>query len=164
MKFFPKGTTDPEDYSGGRTADDVIKYINEKAGTSAKAFVAPTSVTVLNEDNFESIALDISKDVLVEFYAPWCGHCKKLAPIYEQLSEAFESEPNVVIAKVDATENTALAGTYDVKGYPTLKFFPRGSTEAVDYSQGRTLDAFVQFINEEAGTRRKSDGTLERAV
>jgi len=51
--------------------------------------------------------MDSTKDVLVEYYAPWCGHCKSLAPIYEELAQSLKSNPNVLIAKMDATANEA---------------------------------------------------------
>lgn len=56
---------------------------------------APTAVTVLTPDNFDKIVMDPTKDVLVEFYAPWCGHCKSLAPIYEKVAATYAGEPNV---------------------------------------------------------------------
>merc|ERR1712013_104761 len=134
-------------------------------GTSAKVIEPPSAVTTITSANFASIALDASKDVLVEFYAPWCGHCKKLAPVYDSVASAFINEENVVVAKVDATENSDLGETYDVSGYPTIKFFPRGEgEEVVDYKEARTANAFVQFLNENAGTRRNADGTLSRSA
>lgn len=63
-----------------------MDFLNQKAGTNARIKEAPTAVTVLTDDNFDSIVKDSTKNVLVEFYAPWCGHCKSLAPIYEKLA------------------------------------------------------------------------------
>mmetsp|Transcript_12112 Transcript_12112/g.15131 ORF Transcript_12112/g.15131 Transcript_12112/m.15131 type:complete len:359 (-) Transcript_12112:35-1111(-) len=163
LKFFPKGSTKPEDYSSGRTADAVVKFINGKAGTSVEVKEPPSLVTKLTSSNFDEIALG-GKNVLVEFYAPWCGHCKQLAPTYEQVAGAFEQEDSVVIAKVDATEEGDLASKYGVSGYPTLKYFPAGKKDAVDYKGGRSLKNFVDYINDQAGTRRKEDGTLARAA
>lgn len=102
-------------------------------------------VKVLVGKNFESVAFDETKDVLVEFYAPWCGHCKQLAPIYDELAEKFKDHPTIVIAKMDSTANEVNDVT--VRGFPTLKFFPANSgRKIVDYSGGRTLEDFVAFL------------------
>ena len=84
--------------------------------------------------------------------------------MYDTVATAFENEENVIVAKVDATENNAVSSRYEVKGYPTIKFFPRGSDKVVDYQSARSADAFVDFLNENAGTRRKVDGTLKKSV
>jgi len=127
---------------------------------TAKVVEPPSFVTTLTTDNFDSIALDQSKDVLVEFYAPWCGHCKKLKPVYEEVASAFSNEANVVVAKVDATAESDLGSKYEVKGYPTIKFFPKGTDDVMDYQSGRSAKAFVDFLNDNAGTRRNVDGSL----
>jgi protein disulfide-isomerase A6 len=125
LKYFPAGSKEGEAYSGGRTAADIIGFVNGKTGSNARLKSAATAVTVLDPSNFDSIALDPSKDVLVEFYAPWCGHCKKLAPDYEKVAASFEGEDSVVIASVDADGHKELGSRYGVSGYPTIKFFPR---------------------------------------
>jgi len=97
------------------------------------------------------MVLTNTKDVLVEFYAPWCGHCKSLAPIYEKLGEHFKDNENILIAQMDATAND-VDPIYDVRGFPTIKFFPgfsKGETPN-DYQGERTLEAFVQFLNDNA--------------
>jgi len=160
LKFFPKGSTKPEDYQGGRTADDIITFINNKVGTRVKAKKAASAVTILDDSNFDKIVMDPTKDVLVEFYAPWCGHCKRLAPDYEKVASAFENEKNVVVANIDADEHKSIAEKYGVSGFPTLKWFSKNNKQPQDYDQGRDVQTFIDFINHQSGTFRESDGTL----
>jgi thioredoxin-like negative regulator of GroEL len=96
-------------YTGSREPEDIIKFINEKAGTNVKLPTPVSYVTVLTPENFDKVVLDPAKDVFVEFYAPWCGHCKHLAPTYEKFATAFKAEPDVVIAKIDADKYKDLA-------------------------------------------------------
>jgi len=103
-----------------------------------------TPVKTLVSSNFDEVVLDKEKDVLVEFYAPWCGHCKQLAPIYDQLGEKFAESPTVVVAKIDATANE-LEHT-KITSFPTLKLYKRGDNEAVDYNGERTLEGLSKFI------------------
>ncbi|KAK8828956.1 hypothetical protein WA538_000959 [Blastocystis sp. DL] len=81
----------------------------------------------------------------VKFYAPWCGHCKKLAPIWEDLADALEGEVNV--AQVDATENAILSDLYEIEGFPTLYFFENGKFAA--YEGPRELEALKTFATED---------------
>lgn len=104
-------------------------------------------VKVLVGKNFEEVALDQSKFVFVEFYAPWCGHCKQLAPIWDELGEHFKGDDEVVIAKMDSTKNEV--EQVSVQGFPTLKFFPKGSTEVIDYNGGRTLEDLIKFVEKQ---------------
>lgn len=160
IKWFPKGSLEPKDFSGGRTLESLVEFVNQEAGTHVKVSAPVSDVVVLTPENFDSIALDDSKDVLVEFYAPWCGHCKSLAPVYDQVATVFKGERDVIIAKVDADSHKSLGEKYGVSGYPTLKFFPKGNKAGDDYDGGRDLDDFVAFINEQAGTSRDSKGHL----
>jgi protein disulfide-isomerase-like protein len=84
--------------------------------------------------------------------AQWCGHCKHLAPEYERVGEVFRAGDGVVIAKVDADSEKTLAGRFGVTGFPTLKYFPKGSpTKPEDYSGGRTAEDIVDYVNKKAG-------------
>jgi protein disulfide isomerase family A protein 3 len=98
--------------------------------------------------NFQSLVADSKKDVLIEFYAPWCGHCKKLTPIYDELGQKMAGE-EVEIVKMDATANDVPPG-YDVRGFPTLFWLPKNTKTPVAYQGGRELDDFVKFIAEKA--------------
>ncbi|KAI9324015.1 disulfide isomerase-like protein, partial [Obelidium mucronatum] len=89
-----------------------------------------------------------------------CGHCKNLAPTYEKVARAFATESNCIVANVDATVNKDVAEKYGVTGYPTIKFFPEGSTDPETYEQGREEKDFIAYLNEKCGTDRVVGGGL----
>ncbi|OVA16825.1 Thioredoxin [Macleaya cordata] len=160
IQWFSKGSLEPKKYEGPRTAEALAEFVNTEGGTNVKLATIPSSVVVLTEDNFDEVVLDETKDVLVEFYAPWCGHCKSLAPIYEKVASAYKLEEHVVVANLDADKYKDLAEKYGISGFPTLKFFPKGNKAGEDYDGGRDLDDFVAFINEKCGTSRDGKGQL----
>ncbi|KAK4282729.1 hypothetical protein QN277_014073 [Acacia crassicarpa] len=160
IQWFPKGSLEPKKYEGARTAEALAEFVNKEGGTNVKIASVPSSVVILTPDNFDQVVLNETKDVLVEFYAPWCGHCKALAPTYEKVAAAFKLEEDVVIANIDSDQHKDIAEKYGVSGYPTLKFFPRSNKAGEDYDGGRDLDDFVTFINEKSGTSRDGKGQL----
>ncbi|CAF3422000.1 unnamed protein product [Rotaria sp. Silwood1] len=104
-----------------------------------------TPVKILVGKNFHEVAHDKKKTVLVTFIAPWCGHCKQLTPIYEQLGEKYKDNVDVVIAKMDATANEL--EDIKIQSFPTIKLFPKDSDEVIDYQGERTLEALAKFVD-----------------
>jgi len=119
-------------------------------------------VKVLVGKNFDAVVKDKTKSVFVEFYAPWCGHCKDLAPIWDELGEKFKDNEEVVIAKMDATVNEL--ADVKVESFPTLKFFPKNSDEVINYSGQRKLDDLVRYVEsdgKDAGAEADEDEEIE---
>ncbi|GAV71959.1 Thioredoxin domain-containing protein/Thioredoxin_6 domain-containing protein [Cephalotus follicularis] len=102
-------------------------------------------VKVVVADTLQDVVFKSGKNVLIEFYAPWCGHCKKLAPILDEVAISFENDPTVVIAKLDATANDIPNDTFEVQGYPTV-FFRSASGNILPYEGDRTKEDIIDFI------------------
>ncbi|KAL9932274.1 hypothetical protein V8E36_008753 [Tilletia maclaganii] len=169
LKFFDgkNGITAKESYSGPRTLEALAAYITEQTGVRPRIKPTPPPAAVqLNANNFESIVFDSDKTVLVEFYAPWCGHCKNLAPIYEQVAQAFSNDDDCVLAQLDADNqvNRGLAAKYGVEGFPTLKLFKKGpkvvKDEPEDYLLGRDLESLMVFMGAHCKSYRSPTGAL----
>lgn len=114
---------------------------------------ASVAVKTLVYKNFDEIVKDSTKDVLVEFYAPWCGHCKALAPLYEEVAAAFAKVDSVVIAKIDATENY-VDPSYNIRGFPTLLFFPADNKESpMRYESDRDFPSISKYVLDNASVK-----------
>jgi len=107
-------------------------------------------VLALTDANFDSEMADIGVTV-VKFYAPWCGHCKRMAPEYEKAAKILkENDPPVPLVEVDCTTEKDVCQKYEVSGYPTLKVF-RNGVKSADYQGGREAADFVKFLAGQAG-------------
>jgi protein disulfide-isomerase A1 len=154
----------PYDQEKEITLDSIKAFVDDfvagKIEPSIKSEPIPESqdgpVSVVVAKNYEDIVLDDTKDVLIEFYAPWCGHCKSLAPKYEELGALYaksEFKDQVVIAKVDATANDV---PDEIQGFPTIKLYPAGAKDkAVTYSGARTVEDLIEFIAENGKYKAK---------
>ncbi|KAM6973657.1 protein disulfide isomerase family A, member 8 [Aplochiton taeniatus] len=118
-------------------------------------------IKVVVADSFEEIVHNPEKDVLIEFYAPWCGHCKSLEPKYRELAEQLHADPNIVIAKMDASSNDVPHG-YDVQGFPTIYFSGGGRKDQPKRYEGvREVKDFINFLKREASQPPVVSGVRE---
>jgi len=154
-----------EKYQGGREFQELYAYITQhskkyvEAKLNAKDIVGEVhqvadepeldiqvkkdAVLTLSQGSFEeTVAQGIT---FVKFYAPWCGHCRNLAPTWEDLAQKYSSQADIKIAKVDCTEENSLCSRHSVRGYPTLLLF-RGGTQVAEYEQTRSLDSLSAFV------------------
>jgi len=131
-----------------------------KLDPKLKSEEAPTdnngAVKVIVGKTFKQEVVDSGKDVMVEFYAPWCGHCKALEPEYNALGEAFKGTDSVVIAKMDSTANEIESP--EVQGFPTLYFYKAGAKEPTKYHLGRTAKEMEKYIRANAASLQKEGG------
>ncbi|THG08331.1 hypothetical protein TEA_011094 [Camellia sinensis var. sinensis] len=114
------------------------------------------SVKVVVADSLHDMVFNSGKNVLLEFYAPWCGHCKKLAPILDEVAGSFQSDGDVIIAKIDATANDIPVDMFDVKGYPTL-YFRSASGNLLQYDGDRTKEDIIDFIKKNKDKTTQQD-------
>lgn len=174
IKFFGANKRSPKDYEGARTGDamisEVVKQVGRmvkertkggngkgssssssgsKAGQQkAKRPPSANAVVELTDTNFNALVMDSPDLWLVEFFAPWCGHCKNLAPEWENAAKQLKG--SVQLGAVDATEHQSLASKYGVKGYPTIKMFPAGKKKkAKDYQGPREAAGIVSYALQE---------------
>ncbi|XP_010268974.1 PREDICTED: protein disulfide-isomerase [Nelumbo nucifera] len=120
-------------------------------------------VKVVVADSLEDVVFNSGQNVLLEFYAPWCGHCKKLAPILDEVAVSFKSDSDVVIAKLDATANDFPHETFDVKGYPTL-YFRSASGNLLQYDGDRTKEDIIDFIQKNRDETVQPDSVQQETL
>ncbi|KAG7089585.1 hypothetical protein E1B28_011252 [Marasmius oreades] len=162
LKWFDADGKD-EPYEDGRDIEALAGFVTKKSNVKSNIKPpSPPDYHILDIHSFDDVALDESKNVLVSFTAPWCGHCKAMKPTYEKVGTTFKPESDCIVANLDADDkkNTGIAQRYGVTGFPTIKFFPKGSKEPIAYEGGRTEADFVQFLNEKCGTHRAVGGGL----
>lgn len=115
-----------------------------------------SNVLTLTDGSIDE-AIKENSFILIEFYAPWCGHCKRLAPEYEKAADALKAaESKAVIAKVDSTVEKTAASAWSIRGYPTLLYFENGQM-VEKYSGGRTAEEIVKYMTDKASGARKAE-------
>ncbi|XP_041360627.1 protein disulfide-isomerase A6 homolog [Gigantopelta aegis] len=165
IKIFSKNKKAPKDYQGPRTSQGIVdgamneikSVVQDRSGGKKSGGGGgggggkagdPKDVVELTDSNFEELVLKSDDLWLVEFYAPWCGHCKNLAPHWAQA--ASELKGKVKVGALDATVHTVMSSRYGVQGFPTIKMFAAGKKDdgAVDYDGGRTASDIISWAKD----------------
>lgn len=172
IKIFVPGNSKPIDYQGPRTAQGLVdaamkelrNQVNRRLGGKGSSSSGGGSggggggggsdkdVVELTNDNFRNLVLNSKEMWLVEFFAPWCGHCKNLEPHWAKAATQLKKH-GVKLGAVDATVHQDIASEFNVRGYPTIKYFPAGAKDrssAEEYNGGRTADDIVAWASEKA--------------
>uniref|UniRef100_A0A8C6TWA2 Protein disulfide-isomerase A6 n=1 Tax=Neogobius melanostomus TaxID=47308 RepID=A0A8C6TWA2_9GOBI len=194
IKLFGANKNKPEDYQGGRTSQAIVDgalnalkslvkdRLSGKSGGSSYSKQSgggsTQDVVELTDDNFDKLVLGGDDIWMVEFFAPWCGHCKSLEPEWAAAASSVKEQTKgrVKLGAVDATVHQVLASRYGIRGFPTIKIFRKGD-DAEDYQGGRSrgdiintaLDLFsdnapapelIEIVNEEALKKTCEDSQL----
>lgn len=155
----------PVTYDGARTAEGITRFVmkqlriialsklglkdsDESAESESGDDSSSGQVVTLTEQNFESTIRGSKDHWMVEFFAPWCGHCKNLAPHWAEAARTLKGTA-MKFAAVDATVHQSLASKFGLTGYPTIKYFPPGSlnlaADAQNYDGGRTASDIISW-------------------
>nr|XP_022293558.1 thioredoxin domain-containing protein 5-like [Crassostrea virginica] len=161
LLFFRNGEK-VDEYQKGRSLEELQNYMDiqlavknvnadrtdEKIPENVPNQQAEENLAAVFELEADTFTAGISEGLaFVEFFAPWCGHCKRLAPTWEDLSREMSRYPVVTIAKVDCTINTNVCKDNGVRGYPTLILFKNGQ-KVTEYTGSRDLGDLVEFMLE----------------
>jgi len=172
IKVFGADKKSPTDYQGERTSNGIVSEAmkqatslvkqrkdgkgsssgsdSKKGGNKSKGS-SKSEVIELNEANFNALLMESNEPWLVEFFAPWCGHCKKLEPEWKSAASQLKND-GIKLGAVDATVSKDLAQKYGIQGFPTIKMFPGGKkSKAKDYNGPREADGIVDYARNNLG-------------
>ena len=140
---------------------NILKFIEDWENNKLKPHLKSAEEPKENKDDvfvvvgktYEKEVINNDKDVMLLFYAPWCGHCKALHPKYEEVAKKLkEKNPKLLLAKIDATENEV--ESVNISGFPTVKFYPGNKKDKapLDYNGDRSVEDIIKFIKTNAAT------------
>ncbi|OQR77207.1 thioredoxin domain-containing protein 5-like, partial [Tropilaelaps mercedesae] len=162
LKFFKAGQQkDGEKYRGSRELEALTSWVLEKTGSKKPEKQPVEGLVELTEDNFDAHIANGRH--FVKFFAPWCGHCRNLAPTWEKLAEKYADSKDVSVGKVDCTQDVDLCKRFEVRGYPTLLFLQNGGKVVEKYQGSRTLDDLTKFVEKIVKEDPKKPDTTELA-
>ncbi|XP_062267031.1 protein disulfide-isomerase A6 isoform X1 [Platichthys flesus] len=167
IKIFGGNKNKPDEYQGGRSSQAIVDgamnslrslvkdrlsgksgssgYSKQQGGGGGSSGGRKEDVVELTDDNFDKLVLDSDDVWLVEFFAPWCGHCKNLEPEWAAAATAVKEQTKgrVRLGALDATVHQAVSGRYGIRGFPTIKIFRKGE-EPEDFQGGRTRGEIIE--------------------
>jgi len=172
IKIFGANKNNPQDYNADRSAQSIVDTAlshlqslvrtrlsgggsgggsssrNDRNSGGSSGGSGDGAVVELTDANFEEQVLKSKDFWLVEFYAPWCGHCKTLKPHWDSAARSLGGK--VKLGALDATVHTVVSGRYGIQGFPTIKVFGAGKKDgsAEEYDGGRTADDIVRWATE----------------
>ncbi|KAG8747496.1 protein disulfide-isomerase precursor [Ceratobasidium sp. 414] len=156
----PQSLKYPLDQSADPTAASVAAHVADFVAGKLTPKLKSDPVPETQEDpsytlvgsQFEEVVFDDSKDVFAEFYAPWCGHCKRLKPVWDNLAELYQGQKDkLTVLKMDATTNDLPASAgFKISGFPAIKFKPAGTKTFIDYEGDRSLESLIEFVQTNA--------------
>ena len=171
LLWYPKGSKNHESYNSGRDAQSILNWVERKTGLRVPYKSVP-AIKDYTREEFEAFINDSKSSGIVMFYAPCkhiaalifvlgCGHCKKLKPIYGEVTKAFENEPKCKVIAINGDVHRDLVEKYGITGYPSLKLFKANDKSTpIDYTGSQELEKLVDYLNEQCGTFRNKDGRL----
>jgi len=165
MKVFPAGDKDGKasNFGGGRKSDSIVAWLLNQLNKN-EADQCSGEVVEVTDANFDEEVLGTDLMVLLDFYAPWCGPCKRLAPEWEKAAKELNCK--VKVAKVDGTKNPDLLNRFNIQAYPTINVFPVGKKDGItsEFGGGRKADTIVAWTLEQLRNNTKSNETEGKLV
>ncbi|XP_013389215.1 protein disulfide-isomerase A5-like [Lingula anatina] len=156
LKYFRNGEVAFE-YNRGRSTSDLVSFMTnpeekkpEPPKPEAQWSDTPSNIRHLTQATFTPSISDMEQ-VLVMFYAPWCGHCKRAKPEFEEAANSLQGSTTQFLAAVDCTAASELCSKEGVTGYPTFRYYSRGEF-VKKYQGGRSKQDFTDFLNSEKST------------
>uniref|UniRef100_A0A7N6FHS1 Protein disulfide-isomerase A6 n=1 Tax=Anabas testudineus TaxID=64144 RepID=A0A7N6FHS1_ANATE len=154
IKIFGANKNKPEEYQGGRSSQAIVdgamnalrSLVKDRlSGNGGGGGGSKKDVVELTDDNFDKMVLESNDVWMVEFFAPWCGHCKNLEPEWTAAATAVKEQTKgkVRLGAVDATVHQVVSSRYGIRGFPTIKIFRKGE-EPEDYQGGRTRGDIIE--------------------
>ena len=134
----------------------VLLALSLTLNTCSALYGSKSPVVKLTKDNFKKLVLDSDELWFVEFFAPWCGHCKQLAPAWEEAANRLKGV--VKVGAVDMTTDQDVGQPYGIQGFPTIKFFGFNKQKPLDYQSGRDADTLVNYAIDKVGSEIRKRG------